>query len=633
MNEQAVAEFLARDPMFPLLSKEEQKKRIADLLAVPDPQPNQEQPEVLNPSAVGMGRPFDPTSTTDLGWTLAQGVGSGVGSLLGAEAVSRGLQALPHPVPKAVGTAVQLGARLAGAGAGGAAVGGTRAAINQALGQPDKPVGEAMRDAAIEGAIGEAVGSAVVGAVRAIPKALTGPPVKPDVIAAAKQRGVQFSIAEETEKRLPAFIQERQRSSMTVASAMEKFIEHRQKALRQWAEDLATQYFQGPIAPSTGGGRMQQIIKGESLPYFKAVADRLYKKLDDLPPIRPVWTKQILDQLNQLDQELGRFSAPTAKGILADVRAEIATFNPVTGTWVPKSVPFSKMHDIRSRLLQIGRAHTDVVSDRVGGLAKHVANRSIHDAMEQTAKAAGDDAYLRWKRTDLYYAKGMEIFNDAVISGALRARPEDVIDVTFTKRGITEAKKVMAALKRANNPNEAIQLYRQTAMGRLFEKATVDGKLDLTKLDTAVYGANGVGEDTMRVVFGDEFMKEFKLLIGAIRKASFVSKRDVAGNPSGTANSMIQWVEGSYVITLGVNLAKDLVQGTLSPGTLSMAVGAGSYVLTSKALHKLMMTPDGIALLRKALLTKPTSQEAIKLAPRLVSIIGPELITATEPKE
>lgn len=629
MTEQELVERIANDTAFLSLPREQQLQQIKEWTKEPlAPAVPREQPEVLNPSAAGMGRPYDPMSAENLAWSLAQGVGAGAGSAMGAQAIARGLQALPHPVPKIAGTALSAGSRLAGAAGGSAAVGATRAAVHQATGEPDKPIGEAATDAAIEGAVGEVIGSATLGAVRAVPKALTGPPVNPEVIAAAEKHGVQLTAAEQAEKKIPAIIQERLRSALPTAERLDEFSRERQQAFQKWAEDLAETYFGGVKSPLVGGGQLQQIISGESIPHYRAAARRHYEMLSDLPKVAPSAVKSILDRLQELDTAIGRTAAPAARGILEDIRSRIATQNPVSGAWIPRSLTFAEMHDVRSLLLQIGRAHTDALPDRVGGLASHIANTTIHDVLEQTARRAGPAAVDRWKRADKYVKLGHEIFDDAAIVGALRARPEDVINVTFTKRGITEAERTIAALKRSSNPTEAINIYRQTAMGRLLERATVDGKLDPTKIETAIYGANGVGEDTMRVVFGDEFVKEFKLFLGAVKKASFVSKRDVAGNPSGSANSMIQWVEGSYLLGLGGSALVDALKGTISPHTAAMAATAASYTIGTRGLIRLMTTPEGLRLLRKGLVTRPTSQEAIKLAPRIVAIVGIENLTA-----
>lgn len=624
MTEQEVLEALERDPAFLALSPEERTAIALNMLqAEAAKQPDQQVWQA------GGGRTYDPTSPGDIGWTLGEVGGAMGGSLAGTAVAGRVLQAIPHPVPKMVGTAITAAGGMLGAGAGAGAVGAGRAAYRGATGTPDKPITEAARDAAIEGMVGEGLGRAVIGVPRAIAKAVGGTRVvRPDVVAAGQARGMHFTPAEQSEQAIPALIQNRVSRSIVSGDIFQNLAERNQKAVQQWAEDIAEQHFGGVQSPMVGGTKLQQIIRAESIPEYKEMARQLYAELKDLPKIPQVETGKILRELDILDESINAEIAPTAKKLVNVARSTIGVQNPKTGQWIPRSVSFLELHELRSYLNQIGRDHTDVLPDRVGGIAFRIANTQIGQVMEAAAKRAGPEGYQKWKEADKFVRIGHQIFDDAAVVGALRARPEDVVDATFSKRSITEAQRMIAALERSKDPVGAVNLYRQTAMGRLLERATVDGKLDPNKLANAVYGPNGIGADTMEAVFGPAYMKQFDLMLAAAKKAQVVSTRALAGNPSETARSLVAWIEGSAVISLASTALADVFKGELSPHTVMLGGTVASYAITARALAKLLSTQTGVELLRKAMLTSPKSQEAAKLLPRLIAAMGGEMMNS-----
>lgn len=624
MTEQEVLEALERDPAFLALPKEERVAIALNMLqAEAGKQPDQQVWQA------GGKRTYDPTSAGDIGWTVGEVGGAVGGSLAGTAAAGRVLQAIPHPVPKLVGTALTAAGGIAGAGAGAGAVGAGRAAIRSATGTPDKPIIEAARDAAIEGMVGEGVGRAVVGVPRAIAKAIGGSRVvRPDVIAEGQARGMHFTPAEQSEEAIPALIQGRVSRSIVSGNTFQNLAEQNQKAIQQWAEDLAEQHFGGIQSPIVGGAKLQHIIRAESIPEYKELARTLYADLNDLPKIPQAEAGKLLRELDVLDDSIHEELAPTAKKLINVARSTIGVENPKTGQWIPRSVSFMDLHELRSYLNQIGRDHTEVLPDRVGGIAFRLANTHIHQVMENAAKKAGPDGYQRWKKADDHVRVGHQIFDDAAIVGALRARPEDVVDATFSKRSITEAQRMIAALERSKDPVAAVNLYRQTAMGRLLERATVDGRLDPNKLSNAIYGPNGIGADAMEAVLGPAYMKQFDLMLAAAKKAQVVSTRALAGNPSETARSLVAWIEGSAVISLGGALFSDAIKGELSPHTVALGGTVAAYAITNRSLARLLSTQQGVMLLRKAMMTSPKSQEAGKLLPRLIAAMGGEMMVS-----
>lgn len=625
MTEKEVIETLQSDPTFLGLPPELQKHVIVGMLEQRAKERN-EPPYELNPQT---GRSYDPTTPSGALSTMAEIGGAIGGGIAGAKLAGRALQAIPLPAPKAIGFALETAGAVAGAGVGAGVVGAGRAALHRATGVPDKDIPTAARDAAIEGAVGEVTGRGVAGAVRTIPRIVAGKRVVgPEIVAAGEERGMRFTPAELSQETTPAMIQHRIERSILSSGKFQKLQEENLRIVKEWAEDLANKHFGGLEPSLTGGANIQALIRGESLKHYKDFTAHLFSKLESLPKVDTQKTADILKRLDELDEGIHQSLAPKAKALIDVARSLVGTQNPKTGTWIPRSVTFNEAHELRSTLLQIGRDHTEVLSDRVGGMAKHIANTVVWDAMEKTARSAGPGGYERWRRVDTYVKLGHQIFDDAAVVGALRARPEDVIDATLSKRSVTEIERVMAALKRANNPSEAINLYRRTAAARLIERASADGHFDPNKLYQAVYGGNGIGRDAMVAAFGKDYMKEFDLMLGAARKAQVVSTRALAGNPSETARSLIAWVEGAAILELGRTTLSDTLKGELSQYTTTYAGTIGSYILLNRGMANLLTTKRGVELLRKAMLTSPKSQEAVKLVPRLISAISGELITS-----
>jgi hypothetical protein len=621
-SEEEVFEVLSQDPVFQSASpKEKERMAYTALRAAGFGTQTPEQPEVLNPRMPS--REYSPFDPYDAGATVAEGVAAGAGAAAGRRIISKGLQTFPHPVPKALGYGLEFLGGLGGATAAGGGAAATRSAISSQVGREDVTPEEAFSRGAQEGAFGEVGARALESLNKLAGRAVVGKGVKDAQaqkdLAEAEAHGIQLRPSEVSESQTAAQVEMSTRRSVAGASKFQELDEKNIGALRAWAEDEAKKYFGGLKDPRIVGEEIQDIIRGNSIPAFRAKQRELYKVLDEIPGIKQVESKKLMDELLTLRGTINERLAPQAAAVVDTALDMVTSINPRTGERVPKGVPFSDMHELRSLLLQIGRDNTEVLSTRVGGLAAHIANDVVHDAMEAAARRGGPRAYQEWKRADKYTRLGNELFQDAAIKAALKATPEDLIKVAFKRGQVTETETIMSALKRSSDPAQALRLYRQGAAAQLLKDASSDGFLDPQRLYNAVYGKTGVGREVMEATFGKRFMGEFDKLLSVSRRMGRAGATNVAGNPSQTSRGMISWAEQGMVLQLPATVTYAAIKG--DPALIAKDIAAtGGYFLGMDQLARIMNSPRGIEMLRRGMLISPKSQEAAKLFPRILSI-------------
>ncbi|MGL5937032.1 MAG: hypothetical protein ACRCZI_15580 [Cetobacterium sp.] len=614
MDQQAIMDRLAADPAFQKASKDDQIKMAMDALSNNSaPSPNAEQTEVLDRGASmpsSSGRPFDALDPADIAVTAGEGGVQMVGAHVARKAVSGALLRAPHPVAKGIGLGLEFLGGVAGASGAGATAAGTRAAVNQALGREDKSVAEAAKAGAIEGAMGELGGRAIESGLKAGAKLVAGSKLDQKAeqdLALAEKHGVQLRPAEVSESSPAAMLEQYTRRSLVSGNKFNALDEKNAGAIKGWVEQLAKDHFAGLQAPGTVGKAVQDIIQGETIPALKTQQRKMYEVLDSIKSIKPVESQGLLDQLLSLKAQVNPKLAPQASNIIDTALDTISKVSD-KGARVPKGITFSEAHDLRSVLNQIGRDHTEVLSDKVGGIAKSIANGPLLDAMETTARRSGPEVYTRWKLADQFTKDMHGLLDHAAISQAMKKSPEDVVGATFRGNQVTETKKVLNALTASENPVQAVRSYRSAAMQQILTQASVDGAFDPARL---VATSKKYSPELMETTFGKKFMADYQDLLSVAQRVNRSRKPSVAGNPSETARGAQTMVEAGAAVSAGTAAFMG------APGGL---ISVGVAVLSIDQLARVMNSPKGIAILKRGILTKPGTTEATKLVPRIMSV-------------
>lgn len=139
------------------------------------------------------------------------------------------------------------------------------------------------------------------------------------------------------------------------------------------------------------------------------------------------------------------------------------------------------------------------------------------------------------------------------------------------------------------------------AKAKFVEKIlTVDPKFDVYQPLASVKAITKMDNPTLRSIFSKSELSGLDDMV-RLSKAAQTSER-MAGNPSGTAQSMITWETGRAIL-------KHPVMGW-------------KYVLTPAALAKVYLSPTGRKYLTEGFKTPPNAGTAASLATRILSIAG-----------
>lgn len=307
----------------------------------------------------------------------------------------------------------------------------------------------------------------------------------------------------------------------------------------------------------------------------------------------------------------------TEPGRLGGLKIETRSEGPAK----PKPLDFMEAHDLRSKLLSIGRIESglpDYTQAVAGRLAK-----TLDHGMEKAAKKFDSinhtKVYPDWRVANASTKAGHELYDDAIIQRAVTSHPEDMVKVAFKKYGDTETDKVMQTL--VNNP-EAVNTYRRAALEMLIQKANVDDVLHPRSLYVAALGKNGIGESVMEKTFKEHWPKLKQILkVG--------ERMDLAALPSKvgtapTARGLVNWFEQSMLLQVPTALARNLIKGDIGAGlreALEQATNSGTYIFTIRELARVLNDPQGVSMLMRGLHMRPDFAKTAAGAQFLVNLL------------
>lgn len=514
-----------------------------------------------------------------------------------------------------------------------------------------------------------------------------GPLARPADIQAlqdSQRMGVQLRPAEVTQDDVAAQIEQNARRSMFGKG---KFQEHdivQNENYRKSVEGYADQVFGAAKTPQLAGALVQEAVKG-SAQDFRAVTRGMYKNISKTTGDVPIVdTKAAYNQALALRNSINQKVSPQAYAIADKVVSELSergvttgldvaktysksvpeqviksplldeTGSPIIkgvipeqpsrltgikakqnlekgnlseGRPVPKNINFMQAHDIRSSLLDVARTG-EVLPERVSSLSGQLA-KTLDTSMEHAATkfdAANKTSVLQdWRVANASVKAGHELFDSQVIRRALKATPEDVVNVGFQKNAQTETDNILRSIR--NDP-QTLNIYRRAALENRMQDASKGGFLNGQTLYQSFYGKQGVGDAVMEKTFGKEHADQLKRMFEVGRRMNVSTLPQNAGNPSQTGRSLINWFEQAMIINIPANLAKNIVTGNVGKGLTEAAsdmTGAGTYVLGIKEIANLLNSPEGTRLLTQGLKMDrdfTNTAAGVKLVSQLLSIAG-----------
>jgi len=407
-------------------------------------------------------------------------------------------------------------------------------------------------------------------------------------------------------------------------------------ALRKNLDDLTGRFIRpDAISPLEAGGILQDTLKNKSTPLFRAAETQYYKRVKDLAGADDVTVDggAILPDVKKLLETVDPQVQPSAHALLKKMEGmlqeEVVTQTAPKGSgiptktkMVPKQLDWMDAQDMRSMLLEVGRSK-ELLKDREQGLANTAAEK-LRGSMEQTAKTAGSDVYDLWRQAQEFSKKGHDLLNDATIKRIATAYPEDAANILFKKDAITENKRLVDALSLAGDEHAktALDAYRRAAIDKLIKDSSTDGFLTGRRLYNAIYGKNGVGENTMKAVFPADYLSELNKTLDVAKRMNMSQSAGSAGNPSQTGRSLVNWFEQSMLINIPADFAKHAVKGEFGTALANAAANiqqAGVYVLSMKEVGEILNSKEGLKILRDGLQMGEKGQQAWKVTGQLLS--------------
>ena len=662
MTDDDVMDLLVREPAYAKMSQAEQVRLARELITELAPtatvsQSRNVEQDLTPPEMVdrgGMRQAF--AETLGVGTETAGGVYGGVrGAASGA---ARGARF--GPTGALVGG---LAGGALGAAGGTGAAGALRQPTEYALGlQPRlsvERIGQDVMHGAEAGAIGELAGRGIIGGVntliaRPLGRMVTGSkyatPEDLRIAELAEKMGITLRPSEVSRGDVAAQVEMNAARSMFGKSQFQLRDFANEKVLSKYVDDQVRADFGAPLTQQEAGATIQQIVKEEAIPAWKQTVQTAYEQVGQVVT-KPVPMQAVLPTVRTLRNAVDEKLFPKSRAILDKIEQEITQPGPVTGLTVkriggeevaplerlkvterseaprqPRNLNFKEAIDIRSYLLAIGREAGEALPSRAQGLAGKLA-KLFDNQMENAARTSGPDAYAAWRGANKLVKDGHALYNSSTIQQLLKTNPEDVVAYTFKKHAITEAERVMAALK---DFPEGQRLYRNAAMQKVLRDATADGFLNGQKLYAALYGKNGVGEEVIRKTFPSVFADELHKTADVARRMGQATLPSNAGNPSQTGRSLINWFEQSMLINIPADFLRYAVQGRFGDALKSVAMNAaqtGTYALTHKELATLLNSPEGLRILRHGLSLSPTQEGATRAVTQLFSIITKDVLT------
>jgi len=346
------------------------------------------------------------------------------------------------------------------------------------------------------------------------------------------------------------------------------------------------------------------------------------KSADGTPQMVKVQVGETLDESTgawvdirnlKKSMETDNFVVQTLKGLGAkeggdDVVSSIRGY--------PDKIPFFVAQKLRSRL----QAMADVFSIEnkkapALGIIKNAAGQ-VDQAIDHGLNAFSPDVRTAWRYANETYKGANEDFNNEFLRSLLKTierkkggMPEEVVNAITMPGKFSDLKR----LKTAVAP-ETWNSIQRSALTRKVEEAMKDGVIQPHKLEQALFGPKGFGQDKMNVLFTQEQQHWMKRFVQAAHATTRTGDT--------TGKMAIQLAQPGAGMALGASLAFN------APAALPL--GASAIVFGPPLLARVLTTPKLTKLLVEGMETPVKSPKAGAVIGRLVNLLVPRTTESTQ---
>lgn len=453
-----------------------------------------------------------------------------------------------EPVPsigEQAQTLIETGAPMAGGmigGAAGAALtkspagalkgAGLGSAAGQQLAEITRPILTGKESSLLEsatrtvqtGATGAVAEGAGQGILRSLQRVMA--PFAKTVqgaVAPIPLKGQLLTPAQATQSRTLDILEGIAESSLGGGGRIQAFKAKQQVVIRETADEMASKFGQAATPEEVGNLLKQSVDRGREA--FHAVAQKLYKNIDDLTP-SPVTQKTTgaLIPSNEMITQ-GIVNLRGFKAFASDIltkRGELPkSLSSRTGMVIlkqlanlPDDTTFANAQLMRSQLLKGARSKD--LADIESGLSSALA-KQVDAAMEQGAGQLSGDALTAWRTANEFWKSGREQFSNQFIRTLMRSNPEKIADAIMRPGGVT----LIARAKAATDPN-TFQAIRGHFIRKVFQQSLDEqGNLAASKLDRMLFGRSGLGREALDRAFSPAVRQELEVFTHTLEQMQF----------------------------------------------------------------------------------------------------------------
>jgi hypothetical protein len=477
------------------------------------------------------------------------------------------------------------------------------------MGVQDTPqtMGETLKSAGQEGLIGaasEGGGRAViaVGARILAPfaRSMTPEAVKADAFLKPMMKQPLLP-SEATSSRAMDVIENIAESSLVGGGAIKTFKDKRAEVFESIADDIVASYGRKLEPDELGEALMHVIAKNKKA--AQAPAKILYNTVEDMvKPVKQTVTVMEDSSSGLLDtggkplqvqvqkeievggaqvstQSLKLMTKPLAKIASEINRIEggtagddlVSSIQEMKGT-----IPFAAAKSLRSRLIaSADQMHIDNKNAPAIGVTRRLV-KALDGEMEKGLERFDPSTRDMWREANRIYREGESTFNNRLIRGLVKKgmeefgdNPEAIAKTIFQPGRITSIARIREAV---DAPTwKQLQSY---AVQDLFKKSSLDGVVTGKKLEAAMFGRTGYGEQMMHAVFDPGQVDRLKAFTNALRVGQ-------EKQSEGTGRMLIQLTQGGAAINLLSEMSGLSDTGfTTESGVILLAPAIMSQLLT-----------------------------------------------------
>ena len=342
-----------------------------------------------------------------------------------------------------------------------------------------------------------------------------------------------------------------------------------------------------------------------SLDYFKSIAKKKYDKLSKASKnvnVDVTSSKKLAQELLD-DIQYTRKLSPESVAVLETVRN------------LPSKVSFSIANNVRSELLSITRASTELMKGKAQKTAVDLVKgitKNINDTVDDVALTGNFKLRELYDSAQRFYRGGAKKFNDKALRRLTEKAPEDVYQALVRPRRPATIKALMRSLKGTKDKelrDELVSSIKGTIIGDIIGNSNrLKKKIDA---DYILKEFNKFGDEVLLEVFTKQELKNMRGLLDAL---SVAQRKTVGEN-----------VPGAIFIQLGqAGAAFGLFSGVLTAPSAAMLFGLA-------VVGKLFTNPKFIKFIKRGFQLDPGSPEAYTNAAQLIgAMISNNLISRDE---